>query len=80
MSAPLLADSLDPERWKVGELDASRRRLGAAAGATRLGVALIEISPGARSTPPHSHIDEDELFLVVSGGCCFIRRAVTPTR
>ena len=57
-----------PEQsWDVGELRARRRRLGAAAGAERLGVAIIEIAPGARPTPPHAHMDEDELFLVLAG-------------
>jgi uncharacterized cupin superfamily protein len=28
---------------------------------------VIEIAPGARSTPPHSHADEDEAFLVLAG-------------
>ena len=46
---------------------ATRRRLGHAAGAKRLGISLIEIDPGKRSTPPHSHADEDEAFLVLAG-------------
>ena len=33
-----------------------------------MGVALIEVDPGRRSTPPHSHADEDEAFLVLAGG------------
>jgi uncharacterized cupin superfamily protein len=28
---------------------------------------VIEIAPGRRSTPPHSHADEDEAFLVLAG-------------
>jgi uncharacterized cupin superfamily protein len=30
-------------------------------------VAIIAIDPGKRSTPPHSHADEDEIFLVLAG-------------
>jgi uncharacterized cupin superfamily protein len=45
----------------------TRRRLGAAAGARRLGVSILEVDPGRRSTPPHSHADEDEAFLVLAG-------------
>jgi uncharacterized cupin superfamily protein len=30
-------------------------------------VAIIEIDPGRRSTPPHCHADEDEAFLVLAG-------------
>lgn len=65
---PIHVDDVAPQRWEVGELAATRRRLGAAAGAKRLGIALIEIPPGRRSTPPHAHADEDEAFLVLAGG------------
>ena len=64
---PLHLDDVPTERWEIGELAATRRRLGAAAGAKRLGIALTRIDPGKRSTPPHSHADEDELFLVLEG-------------
>jgi uncharacterized cupin superfamily protein len=64
---PLHTDDVRAEQWDVGELAATRRRLGAAAGAKRMGVAIIEIPPGRRSTPPHSHADEDEAFLVLAG-------------
>ena len=64
---PIHLDDVPAERWDVGELAATRRRLGAASGAKRLGVAVIEIDPGRRSTPPHSHADEDEAFLVLAG-------------
>src|SRR3954469_23277305 len=64
---PTQVDDVPEQSWEVGELSARRRRLGAAAHAARLGVAIIEIAPGARSTPPHSHTDEDEVFLVLRG-------------
>jgi uncharacterized cupin superfamily protein len=64
---PFRTDEVPAERWEEGELVATRRRLGRAAGAKRLGVALLEIAPGRRSTPPHSHADEDEAFLVLAG-------------
>jgi uncharacterized cupin superfamily protein len=65
---PIHVDDVPQQRWEIGELCATRRRLGAAAGAKRLGIALIEIDPGKRSTPPHSHAGEDEAFLVLAGG------------
>jgi uncharacterized cupin superfamily protein len=65
---PIRAEDVPPQRWEHGELCATRRRLGVATGAKRLGIALIEIEPGKRSTPPHSHADEDEAFLVLAGG------------
>jgi uncharacterized cupin superfamily protein len=64
---PIHVDDVPSHRWDYGDVGATRRRLGRAAGAKRLGVALIEIDPGKRSTPPHSHADEDEGFLVLAG-------------
>src|SRR4051794_7439625 len=64
---PFLVDDVAPERREVGELAGTRRRLGAAAGALRLGIALIEIDAGKRFSPPHAHADEDEVFLVLVG-------------
>jgi uncharacterized cupin superfamily protein len=64
---PIHSADVPCDRWEYGEVGATRRRLGAAAGAKRLGVAIIEIDPGKRSTPPHSHADEDEAFLVLAG-------------
>ena len=64
---PFHVDDVAPERRELDEIAGTRRRLGAAAGALRLGVALIEIDPGKRFSPPHSHADEDEVFLVLAG-------------
>jgi uncharacterized cupin superfamily protein len=65
---PIHIDDVPAHRWEYGEVGATRRRLGVATQAKRLGVALIEIDPGRRSTPPHVHADEDEAFLVLAGG------------
>lgn len=64
---PFHVDEVPVQRWEHGELGATRRRIGVAAGAKRLGIALIAIDPGKRSTPPHVHADEDEAFLVLAG-------------
>jgi uncharacterized cupin superfamily protein len=64
---PFHVDDVPAQDWDVGELAAKRRRLGVHAGAKRLGIALIEIPPGRRATPPHTHADEDEAFLVLAG-------------
>jgi uncharacterized cupin superfamily protein len=70
---PFHVDDVAPERRELGEIAGTRRRLGAAAGATRLGIALIEIDPGKRFSPPHCHADEDEVFLVLAGsGFCYV--------
>lgn len=65
---PIRVDGVPAQRRDYGEIGATRRRLGVASGAKRLGISLIEIDPGKRSTPPHSHADEDEAFLVLAGG------------
>jgi uncharacterized cupin superfamily protein len=64
---PFHVDDVPSHRWDAGEIGATRRRLGRHAGARRLGVAIIAIDPGKRPTPPHSHADEDEIFLVLAG-------------
>jgi uncharacterized cupin superfamily protein len=66
-SLPIHVDDVPPNRWEYGEVGATRRRLGVASGAKRLGIAVIAIDPGRRSTPPHAHADEDEVFLVLAG-------------
>ncbi len=64
---PVHVDEVPAQRWEHGEVGTTRRRLGVASGAKRLGIAVIDIDPGKRSTPPHSHADEDEAFLVLAG-------------
>ena len=64
---PIHVDDIPEQAWQVGELDAKRWRLGAAAGAHRLGVAIMQAAPGARLNPPHSHADEEEIFFVLEG-------------
>jgi uncharacterized cupin superfamily protein len=64
---PIHIDDVPAQRWDVGEIRATRRLLGRACHARRLGVSLIEIDPGGRANPPHSHADEDEGFLVLAG-------------
>ena len=64
---PIHIDDVPAEGWDIGELTATRRRLGRHVGARRLGIAIMEIAPGRRSTPPHIHADQDEAFLVLAG-------------
>jgi uncharacterized cupin superfamily protein len=60
-------DDVDAEEVDVGELRGRWRDLGSAAGSFRAGVSLAEVAPGARSTPAHTHADEEELFHVLAG-------------
>ena len=61
-------DDVEPLRIDRGELRGLRRRLGAAAGAPRLGLSRYEIAAGERVMPQHLHSDEEEIFVVLSGG------------
>jgi len=51
----------------LGDIAFRRRRLGAAAGAARIGCSLFVVDPGARQMPVHVHGDEEEIFFVLSG-------------
>ena len=64
---PIHVDDVPEQRWEVGDLAARRKRLGAAAGAARLGVAIITVDPGKRATPVHAHADQEEQFFVLDG-------------
>jgi uncharacterized cupin superfamily protein len=59
---------------EVWERDVSRgpfgvrgTRVGAAAGAERLGASVYEIEPGKRNLPYHAHFGIEELLIVLSG-------------
>ena len=60
-------DELPEEVRDLGPLQGRRRRPGAAAGAAGVGLSLFTMGPGERAVPVHVHIDEEELFFVVSG-------------
>lgn len=61
-------DDVEPLRIERGDLRGLRRRLGAAAGAPRLGLSRYEIAAGERVMPQHLHSDEEEIFVVLVGG------------
>jgi uncharacterized cupin superfamily protein len=42
-------------------------RVGAAAGASRLGLGVFEIAPGKRNLPYHAHFGIEELLIVLRG-------------
>jgi uncharacterized cupin superfamily protein len=60
-------DEVDPIEVSEGDITFVRRRLGAAAGAHRIGVSWYSVPPGARQMPVHVHGDEEEIFYVLSG-------------
>jgi uncharacterized cupin superfamily protein len=70
-------DEVERERREVGEMHATFRRVGEAAGATVVGVARIDIDPGCRPGPVHQHASEEEIFFVLEGsGLAWIDGAV----
>jgi uncharacterized cupin superfamily protein len=54
--------------WReFGDLRATWRDLGRAAGSRAVGLQRVEVAPRARSTPVHVHGDEEETFFVLGG-------------
>lgn len=60
-------DGVEREVRDVGDMRATFRALGEAAGATAVGVALIDVEPGCRPGPVHQHGSEEEIFFVLGG-------------
>jgi uncharacterized cupin superfamily protein len=60
-------DDVEREARDAGDIRADFRELGAAAGATEVGVSLIDVRPGCRPGPVHVHDAEEEIFFVLEG-------------
>src|SRR5829696_2131195 len=60
-------DDVEPVALDRGELRGDRRRLGAAAGAQRVGLSRYRLAAGDRAMPVHVHGDEEEIFYVLAG-------------
>ncbi len=58
---------LPPRSAEAGDIRFERRRLGAKAGAQRIGLSHFEVPAGARQMPVHVHGDEEEIFFVLAG-------------
>jgi uncharacterized cupin superfamily protein len=70
-------DDVEREVRDVGEMRATFRALGDAAGATAVGVSRIDVEPGCRAGPVHQHGSEEEIFFVLGGsGLAWIDGAV----
>ncbi len=70
-------DDVEPEVRDVGDMRATFRALGEAAGASAVGVARIDVEPGCRAGPVHQHGSEEEIFFVLEGsGLAWIDGAV----
>ena len=65
-----MANLYEPEFDGAGEREGFRYRrakLGAQAGAERLGASLFEIPPGEATFPYHAHYGNEEMLIVISG-------------
>ena len=60
-------DDVARKRHEYGELRSERRALSRPRGSRGVTLSRWRIDPGARSTPLHVHVDEEELFFVLSG-------------
>lgn len=67
MNATAHWDDAPSRRVDVGPMGADWSALGSAAGADRIGLRRIRISPGKQSTPVHAHYGEEEIFYVLRG-------------
>ncbi|MGZ4481561.1 MAG: cupin domain-containing protein [Gaiellales bacterium] len=57
-----------PQRRRVnGDISATWTDLGTATGSVDIGLTRLQVDPGRRSTPPHVHGAEEEIFFVLGG-------------
>jgi uncharacterized cupin superfamily protein len=68
VSPMINCDDVEQRAVSIGEIRFARRRLGAAAGAARIGCSLFAVEPGAQQMPAHVHGDEEEIVFVLRGG------------
>ena len=60
-------DEVEPRLLETGPIRLTRIDLGDAIGSDRIGVGLLEVQPGARSSPVHCELAEEEIFYVLRG-------------
>jgi uncharacterized cupin superfamily protein len=66
-AAPVNWDDVPVREIAVGPIEGAWRDLGMAVGTRLFGLRRIQIAPGKRSTPAHTHSGEEELFFVLAG-------------
>jgi uncharacterized cupin superfamily protein len=69
MAAPAVINlhEIAPRSATEGDIEFDRRRLGRAAGTSRIGASWFEVPPGRRQMPVHVHGEEEEIFFVLAG-------------
>ena len=70
MPAPAVINlhEIAPRSVAEGDIAFSRRRLGSAAGCSRIGASWFDVPAGRRQMPVHVHGEEEEIFYVLGGG------------
>lgn len=69
-NVPIRSSDLEFDRWQEGTRFAGGEiPLGRLGGAERVGVNLVELTPGKQSCPFHWHLLEEEHFFVLEGRC-----------
>jgi uncharacterized cupin superfamily protein len=66
-AVPVNWDDAPRRDVEVGPISGTWRDLGTAAGSRQVGLRRIEVRPGGRSTPAHTHSGEEEVFFVLAG-------------
>ena len=66
-AAPVNWDDVPVRQVAIGPIEGAWRDLGTAAGTRKVGLRRIQIAPGKRSTPAHTHSGEEEVFYVLAG-------------
>jgi uncharacterized cupin superfamily protein len=66
-AVPINWDDVPRRAVEVGPIAGTWRDLGTAAGSRQVGLRRVEVRPGARSTPAHTHSGEEEVFFVLAG-------------
>lgn len=74
-SAPLSKGSRYPQPFAAPCLNKLRRRLSVAAGLRRIGINLLELGPGARSSQRHWHTETEEFVYVLEGEVVLVPNA-----
>ena len=66
-AAPVNWDEVPVRQVAVGPIEGAWRDLGTAAGTLKTGLRRMQLQPGKRSTPAHTHSGEEEVFYVLAG-------------
>lgn len=70
---PVKTGSIYPEPYASQMAGRSSLRLGDAGGLTQFGANLVILSPGAKSSLRHWHLNEDEFVMVTQGECILVQ-------